>query len=906
MAIWRRLGSWLSWFPWYRRQARDAELARELRDHFELEADEQRATGLSPQEAAYAAHRALGNTLMIGEDVRATWGFQWLVTLVQDIRYGLRQMRRNPAFSAVAILSLGLGIGANTTIFSLIDAVFLRSLPVAHPEQLAQFVWEKEGIGYHSNPLWEQLRDRIREGGDKEPFSAVFAWSFTQFNIANGGEAQNIYGTFVSGDYFPGLGVNPAVGRVFAFEDDKRGCAPLAVLSHSYWTRAYGADASAVGKTIALEGKKFQIIGVTQPGFTGLDVGSAPDVYVPICSDPILHVPNGLLDRRDRWWLLVDARARSGVTPAQMNAPLNVLGPDVLRATLPPDLSSQQRDSYVSRTFRVRMIPGGGFSGLQREYKDPLWTLMVAVGIVLLIACANIANLLLARSTARQREMAVRIALGAGRGRLIRQNLTESLILSFSGAAVGLFFARCGSQILISTRYFEVRLNLASDARVLLFTAAIGALTGVLFGLMPALRASGVSPNAAMKAGGRGLAEPSSRMDLGKTLVVVQVALSMVLIAGAGLMRASLQNLAKLDPGFRAEGLLLVNANLQGGNIPKGHEQLAIRNILDRLRGVAGVRSVAAAATTPLSGESWHELIKMDDATGRPGDESIVMFNATTPGYFSTIVTPLIEGRDFNDRDTEGSPNVAIISEAMAKRFFGKASAVGHVFRMQKGDDWSEPIEIVGVVRDEKYERLRDTAPLMAYGPITQFSTTQLSTAHPTYLLRAYGSPAALINAVKQEIAAVNPNIVMRFMPMTEQLAESLTKQRMLAALSTFFGILALALAALGLYGVLSYNVARRRNEIGIRMALGAPQSRVMSMILGEASWLTFIGLGLGLAGTLAATRLVTAFLYGLQADDPPTLVASAAVLAAVAAVAAYLPARRASRLDPMISLRYE
>jgi putative ABC transport system permease protein len=887
-------------FNLFRREKLSADISRELDFHITERTDQLIASGMPRPEAEQQARRKFGAYALHKEDTWMNDLTAWIESIFADLRYALRGLANSPGFAAVAILSLALGIGANTAIFSLIDAVMLRSLPVQHPEELLQVKGEGS---YFTNPLWEQIRDSQTT---QELFAGMLTWSGSRFNVAPSGEARFVDGSWVSGSYFGTLGVAPQIGRVLTSNDDKRGCPGLAVLGHSFWMREYGGNPAVVGQNISIEGHPFQIIGVSQAGFGGLDVGRATNIFVPVCSEAIVRSDRSSLDQRSHWWLRIMGRPKAGVSVAQVRARLTVLAHQIYDATVPPNWGAVQQEKYRNGSLSAEPAPTGT-SDLRREYKDSLMMLMAAVGLVLLIACANVANLLLARSTARQREMAVRLALGAGRGRLIRQNLTESLLLSFLGSALGLLFAQWGSRLLatlLSTSGSVVALDLAPDARVLLFTAAAGTATGILFGLMPAWRSTRISPNAAMKAQGRGVAEGHSRMRLGKVLIVVQVALSMLLVAGAGLMLETFRNLATLDPGFRSEGVLLISAGFRRVTLPKEALPALQRDLLTRLRGLPGVRSASASDVTPIGHSQWNDVIKIDASPVRPGDDALVLFNALSDGYFETLGTPFVAGRDFTAHDTAESPRVAIINEATARQFFGKNNPLGHVFRTDKGKEWGSPFEIVGVVRNAKYNSLREAPPMTAYIPLAQMDGGP--DMFPNFEVRTGGSPLQLIASAKQEIAVVNPNITVEFIPLNTQIAESLTRERLLATLSSFFGGLALLLAAIGLYGVLSYNVARRRNEIGIRMALGAAQARVLRMVLGEASWLAFIGLGLGIAGTLAATQLVKSFLFGLQADDPPTLASAAAILAGVVAIAAYLPARRAAMVDPMTALRDE
>jgi len=813
-----------------------------------------------------------------------------LDAIIQDVRHAIRALRSSPGFAAVAVLSLALGIGANTAIFSLIDSLILKALPVSHPEQLLQVIMA--GDEYFSNPIWEQLRDR------QDVFSGIFAYGMAggRFNLAAGGEARYAHGNVASGQFFDTLGLHAIVGRTFTIADDRRGCPGTAVLSYGFWRREYGSRADVVGKSISLDNHPFAILGVLGPGFTGVDVGSDRDLYVPVCAEEIIRGETSELGP-----FRVIGRPKPGISPSQVQARLRTLAPQVFEATVPPrSWKPDNRESYRKRTFDTRMA-ANGLSFIRKEYRQALLVLMAIVGVVLLIACANVANLLLARGTARQREIAIRIALGSGRGRLVRQLLTESLVLSLTGAVLGILFAQWSTRLLVgflSSGWNRAYLDLSMDSRMLAFTAGVAILTGLLFGLAPAWRATRVDPQSATKANARGVIE-GGKFGLGKALVVVQVALSLVLVAGAGLMLSTLFRLETLDPGFARENVLLAGVDLRNGHYPPARRGAVFEEMLEHLRALPGVSSASASDVTPIDNSIDAGYLQIEGYTSKGSEDTLVYFNQVSDRFFETLGTDLVMGRDFDAHDTPGSPKVAIVNQSMAKKFFAGQNPLGRRYRSEAG--W---VEIVGVVKDAKYVTLREDIHPTAYVAASQDANPDES---KTFELRvATGAPTAAISAVKSSIAEVNRDVSLQFKTLALQVDESLARERLLATLSGFFGGLALALAMIGLYGAMSYNVTRRRNEIGIRMALGAEQSRVLRMVLREVAILIGIGLAIGLGAAIGTTRFIASFLFGMKANDPWTLSLAAGALALVAALAGFLPARRASRLDPMSALREE
>jgi predicted permease len=823
------------------------------------------------------------------------------VNLLQDLRYGARQLRANPGFTLVAVASLALGIGANTAIFQLVDAVRLRSLPVARPQELAflnfgpgstRSGWFSTRSARLTSIQWQQLQKR------QEPFSGMFAWSASRFNLSPAGEARYAEGLYVSGDFFRVLGVPPSLGRTLTPEDDTPGCpAPGAVISNAFWERELGGDANALGRTVSLEGRRFPIIGVTPPSFFGVEVGSRYDVAIPLCADNRHRAGN-----RIAWWLSAMARLKPGWTVERANAYLQSQSPAIMEATLPSEYRPDQAKRYLANKLAVTDA-ATGISNLRRQYERPLWILLAATGLVLLIACANVANLLLARASVRERELAVRQAIGASRSRLIAQLLSESLLLAALGTALGIGLAQALSRALVAmltTSGDTLFVGVGIDLRMLGFTAGIATLACLLFGLLPAFRATRAAPVEAMRAGGRGLTAGRERFTLRRALVTTQVAMSLVLLVGALLFAGSLRKLMAVDAGFQTDGLIAVDVDLRGAHFPK-ERLLAIQGDVEkRLGSSPGISSAARVAITPISGSGWNNTTHTEGAP--EGKEAF--FNRIGPDYVRTTRMTLLAGRVFTDHDDLTAPPVAIVNEAFVKRFYAGASPIGKTFRVPQAPGKPDEVyQVAGMVRDTKYYELRDE-PI----PIAFLASTQENDPGPgvTYMLRVSGAPRQAMESVKAAAAAVNPNVIVEFHLLSTLVRDSLARDRLMAVLAGAFGGLAGILAVIGLYGVIAYMVARRRNEIGVRIALGAGRSNVIGLVLREALLLVVLGLALGTGLALWATRAAEKMLFGLKPNDPATFVAAIALLAAVALLASYAPARRASRVEPMQALRQE
>ncbi|HEX7287308.1 MAG TPA: ABC transporter permease [Candidatus Angelobacter sp.] len=895
----------------FRRRRTDHEMDEELRSHIQHRADDLERSGLPRIEAERRARIEFGGYEHYKEECRENLGVHFFESVVQDLRFALRVLRKSPVFAGVAVLTLALGIGANTAIFSLIDTVMLRFVPVQEPQELMQVLRfspdraSAPPTSGFTNALWEQLRDR------QDVFSGVFAWDTARFDLAEGGPVHYATGLIASGNYFSTLGVRPAAGRLLSPANDQRGCPSLAVLSYGFWQEHFGGAPDAVGATVSLNHHPFQVIGVSAPGFYGMEVGSKFDVAIPVCATAAFDGKQSRLDVRDWWWLSIAGRMKPGVTPEQVTARLKVLSPAVWGSAVPQDWEAEWQERFRKRLL-VSVPAATGISELREQFQKPLTILMAVVGLVLLIASANLASLMLARASSRSKEIAVRKALGASRGRLVRQLLTECLLVSAAGAALGMLFARWGAALLvryISTRQNTVFLDLSPDLRVFGFTAAVAVLAALLFGVLPAVRSTRVSLTAAMKGNPLQGAEAEGRahggLRSGRWIVSSQVAFSLVLLVISGLFLRSLAKLVTLDLGFDRSNVLVVGANVHTANI--GHEQrLAVYDEIEsRLRAIPGVVSAGRSSRVPPSRNEWSQLVEVDTPNPPKGEDAVVLFNFISPGYLPTLRTPLLEGRNFGANDTAGSMKVALVNEAFARKFFPTMDPVGKSFRRNEGRAGVPPtvIQIVGLVKDAKYESLREKTPAQSYFPIAQIPEGDES---EFFELRTGNRPSSLLPEVQNVVAQVNKGIALEFHSLAAQVDDSLVRERLLATLSTFFGGLALLLAMIGLYGAVSYGVTQRRGEFGVRIALGAAPGTILRLVMREVAVMLAGGTVAGVAMSLVAVQMVQKFLFGLTPIDPTTFAAAVALLAAVAVLAGYLPARRAMGVDPMAALRYE
>lgn len=908
MKLASRLRSFLSALTMRRRMEREME--DEWQFHLDARVDALVASGLPRIEAQQVARAEFGDPLRWKEEGREARGLRLIHELQSDIQYALRQMRRTPTVTVVITATLAIAIGANTAIFSLVDAVLLKTLPVPHPEELKQLVWVARRSGFHSRyngsarpnaagervatsfayTVFTEIRDRTTT------FSDLFCFSeLQQLSVTAQGGAQLVEGQFVSGTFFRGLGVAAILGRTITADDDRSGAPASAVISHGFWQRTFGGATDVLGQSITVNGTPVMVAGVTPPSFFGIRPGSRPDVMLPLSLQSALDASTSpeTFTRPDYWSFEVMGRVKTGVHDARAQAETEALVRQAILATPPAapyDLPRIVLDSGSQ-----------GLGDLRREFSRPLRILMAVVGAILLIACANIAGLLIVRASAREREMGTRLALGAGRPRLVGQLVTESVVLAAAGGSLGFALAYGLRQFLLVLVTEEgastVNLDMTVDARVLMFTAGTCLATGIACGLLPALRATGVDVASLIGRSLSGTLARASRLSSGKVLVVVQVALSLVLLVGAGLFVRTLLNLRSEPLGFQPEGLLLFRVNPTQSGYREERLNDFYERAVDEIARVPGVRSASLSRYAILAGGAT------SDGIGVPGTEpkTGVHIHYVAPRYFETMGIPLLLGRDVGWRDRERTQRVVVINEALARKLFGNVPPLGQRLMHPRAAP-ADVMEVIGVAADAKFATLRQAAPPTIYVPY-RIRPQRLM----TFAVRTTGNPEALVGSIRDAVAAVDPSVpIFDVWTQEVQIDRAIRQERLFANLVSGFALLALLLSCLGIYGTLAYSVARRTPEIGLRMALGAGRRDVVGLVLRESAWPVLIGLLVGIAGAAATARVIQNMLFGVTHNDIATLAIAVIMLAGSALVAAWLPSARASRVEPMCALRYE
>lgn len=889
--LWRRLRFFIH------RQQFERDLDEEMRLHNELRQEEFRDLGIDQDSARYKTQRRFGNATLLKEVSRDMWGWQALEMLLQDIRYGTRVLRKSSGFTLVAVLSLALGIGANTAVFSFIDAVLLRTLPVREPNALVIVrALTRQGTRdafSHTDYKWLNEHNSV--------FAGLVASSMRDFKQDRPDRKEKISGEFVSGNYYSVLGVQPILGRAIAPDDDTApGRHPVVVISYAYWQRAFGGNPEVLGQELRFGDTALQVIGVAPNGFAGESIADFPDFWVPLAMAPALSGGNYFLHTRNVSWLSVMGRLRPGVTIRQARSSLSVLLKGMQAA-----LHIDPQNDYLGS---IAVEPGtGGFSGLRDQYSQPLWILMALVALVLAIACANVANLLLARSAARRREFAVRLAIGAQQGRLVRQLLTEACLLAVLACALGLTIAHMmvrGLLAIAQVNSLDVHLNL----KVLVFAGAVSCAAALVFGVAPALQGRRLDPWSTLKLDRRSAGGTIGRFTSSRLLVTAQTALSLILLIAAGLMLRTFLNLKTLNPGFDQQRVLQVNVDGSAVAETGLAGRAVAKRLLERLSLVQGVISASFSGFGFHAGSNRNCCADVEGYTPHQNEDKNVRMQWVSPRYFSTMGIAFVAGRDFSDADKENSQDVAIINETMAGYYFGRANALGKRFGWSPTDP--KLTEIIGVVRDAKYDNLRQQTPRMIYqsflqhgienGSAPDFLQVRISPNTTRPLFAIIADCRAAINAEKPRVP------ILAIDPLSVVVDRTLHPERLVTQLSAGFGIIALLLTSLGLYGILAYTVARRTSEFGIRMALGAERATILRMIMREGLALVLIGLVIGLVAAYSLSRLMANLLYGVQPHDVVTFSVAAFTLILVAIVASYGPAHRATRVDPMDALRYE
>jgi predicted permease len=831
--------------------------------------------------------------------------------LLKDLRYALRGFARNPVFTAVALLSLALGLGANTAIFSLLDRVLLRELPVRAPGELVDITSNGPHTGdvlanfdsdySFSYPMYRDFRDRA------PVFAGVAAWYDTPASLSIGGQTERIETIMVSGNFFDVLGVRTALGRTILPEDARvRGAGPVVVLSHGFWVRRFGADPSILNQKVLINGNPMTVIGVAAKGFQGLSVGGAPDLFVPLTMEAEMLPGRDELEHRRSAWLTLMARLKPGVTRESAEAAMNIFWKPILEEEVKevPQTRPQVRERFVKR--HLTLAPGAnGIPVARSVFGAPLAILMALVGLVLLIACANVANLLLARAAGRRKEIAVRLALGAGRGNIVRQMLAESALLSLGGGALGVLVASWSGAALVQLvpfSGFSQAIPTDPDGRVLAFAAVVSILSGLMFGLAPALQASRAEVYATLKDQAASTSSGQAHVRLRKVLVGGQVALSLLLLIGAGLFLRTLQNLHAIDPGFQTDHLISFAIDPPRNGYRKEQTLALFDKLSERLAGLPGVRAAVGAQTALLSGDNSLSSVIIPGREAKETDPS-PNHDAIGVGYFSALGTPLLAGREFTRADAAGAHRVAIVNETFARIFFENVNPLGRQFFFRRDKD--SAIEIVGVAKDGKYADLREEKQAFIFRPYAQSTAP----GHVTFYVRTAQDPENMVSALRQTVRELDASLpVFDVKTVEQQINESVFAERMVSTLSAFFGGLATLLASIGLYGVMSYMVTRRTREIGLRMALGASRGAVLRLVLAEVLLVVGAGIAVALAATIPLARIARSseILYGVKPNDPTVLAGATLLLLVVAIVAGYVPAARATRVDPVTALRHD
>ncbi len=886
------------------RRRHDGDLEEELRIHLELAAHDARRRAQSPSDAIRVARIEVGGTLQAMEALRDQRGLPMLEDFARDVRHGLRTLRHSPVFTVVSVLTLALGIGANAAVFQLLEAIQFSTLPVKNPEQLVVLEladatrWKgRRTSGYPvlTNPLWEQIRDHQRV------FSAALAWSNADLRLEQDTTPRSVRGVFVSGEFFTVLGVQAVLGRVFTATDDRPGCGvPGAVVSHGFWQRQLGGDPTVIGRTIPVNGRRLEVVGVTPAGFFGVEVGRSYDVAVPICSQEALGSEEGWLQDGTTWWLTVMGRIAPDETLAHVNARLNATSPSLFRATLPDQYSSDASD-YLG--LKLRAVAGSaGVSVLRNRFSDPLAILLVITGLVLLIVCTNLASLVLSRASTRQREFALRQSLGASRRRIVQQVMTENGLLAVAGAAVGLALAGTLSLLLLEMLGPNVAVPLRIDMRLIGVVTLSAVLTCLTFGLIPTWRASRSAALDAINAANlRGSSASAEGFGFRKAVVVLQVAVSFVLIFGALLFVGTLRNLLATDSGFHYDGVALARIDFSRANTPSSIKAAFKRDLLEGVVGTPGVISAAEVRHVPLAGTGSSLTVWLDGAD--PAGKTTIRLNGVSDGYLQTMGIKLVSGREFTRRDSATSPKVALVNPSFARRLGISGNPVGARFLAEGSSPSGTVYEIVGLVPDTKYFALREEFLPIAFVPIAQIADPRPFT---DFVIRSELPLEAISAAVRGRLRESSPSIDVDVRAFDSTIRQGLVRERLLAAISGFFGVLAVLIAAIGLYGVMAELVTRRRGEIGVRMALGARRSDILTMVLRQAGTLLALGVATGFALALVAGNFARSFVFGLDPRDVEPIALACVSLGAPTILAILVPAWRAAMMQPLAALREE